>query len=152
MRSKERQKCPRPPTLLLSSSSPRRALLPPRPPRDGRAASRTSLRAIGECQSWRGERGVFLELEQPRERELARRKRRTILDLNLFSLQNPILSFLALSLLFSLPPQPSHSRWASSCAASNPAFFTEMASGQTPRYLWIGCSDSRVPANQIMNL
>ena len=46
----------------------------------------------------------------------------------------------------------SNRRWASSCAASDPAFFTEMASGQTPRYLWIGCSDSRVPANQIMNL
>ena len=44
------------------------------------------------------------------------------------------------------------SRWACNCAREDPAFFTEMASGQTPRYLWIGCSDSRVPANQIMNL
>ena len=34
---------------------------------------------------------------------------------------------------------------------SDPDFFTKLANGQTPPILWIGCADSRVPANQITN-
>ena len=36
--------------------------------------------------------------------------------------------------------------------ADNPEFFSELARRQTPGYLWVGCSDSRVPANQIVGL
>ena len=36
--------------------------------------------------------------------------------------------------------------------AENPAFFLSLAAQQSPRYLWIGCSDSRVPANEIVGL
>src|SRR5688572_30398377 len=39
--------------------------------------------------------------------------------------------------------------WALLEKNMNPNFFEELASGQNPEYLWIGCSDSRVPANQI---
>jgi carbonic anhydrase len=42
--------------------------------------------------------------------------------------------------------------WAASMVADNPTFFTALAEKQTPEYLWIGCSDSRVPANQIVGL
>src|SRR4029453_16823146 len=42
--------------------------------------------------------------------------------------------------------------WAASLQARNPEFFTELAEQQNPRYLWIGCSDSRVPANEIVGL
>jgi len=42
--------------------------------------------------------------------------------------------------------------WAASLQARNPEFFTELAEQQNPRYLWIGCSDSRVPANEITGL
>ena len=34
----------------------------------------------------------------------------------------------------------------------NPGFFTELAGQQAPQYLWIGCADSRVPANQIVGV
>jgi carbonic anhydrase len=34
----------------------------------------------------------------------------------------------------------------------NPEFFRELSAQQAPRYLWIGCSDSRVPANEIVGL
>ena len=36
--------------------------------------------------------------------------------------------------------------------ADDPEFFSELARRQTPEYLWVGCSDSRVPANQIVGL
>ena len=42
--------------------------------------------------------------------------------------------------------------WAASVRATDPAFFSELARQQTPEFLWIGCSDSRVPANQITGL
>jgi carbonic anhydrase len=42
--------------------------------------------------------------------------------------------------------------WAESINASDPGFFSRLASQQSPRYMWIGCSDSRVPANQITGL
>lgn len=43
-------------------------------------------------------------------------------------------------------------RWAAETAAADPNFFAGLAGQQSPRYLWIGCSDSRVPANQITGL
>ncbi|MFT6705094.1 MAG: carbonic anhydrase [Gammaproteobacteria bacterium] len=43
-------------------------------------------------------------------------------------------------------------RWADSMKEQDPGFFTRLAEQQSPEYLWIGCSDSRVPANQITNL
>ncbi|MGE9313727.1 carbonic anhydrase [Niabella sp. CJ426] len=39
--------------------------------------------------------------------------------------------------------------WASQMLSVNPTFFDDLAQTQTPEFLWIGCSDSRVPANQI---
>ncbi len=39
--------------------------------------------------------------------------------------------------------------WASQMLAVEPTFFDDLAKTQTPEFLWIGCSDSRVPANQI---
>uniref|UniRef100_A0A7S1QY66 Carbonic anhydrase n=1 Tax=Neobodo designis TaxID=312471 RepID=A0A7S1QY66_NEODS len=42
--------------------------------------------------------------------------------------------------------------WADSITSSQPNFFKELAKQQTPEFLWIGCSDSRVPANQIVGL
>ena len=42
--------------------------------------------------------------------------------------------------------------WAQQMARREPDFFARLAQQQTPQYLWIGCSDSRVPANQIVGL
>lgn len=42
--------------------------------------------------------------------------------------------------------------WAESIKTSDPDFFEKLANQQSPEYLWIGCSDSRVPANQIVGL
>jgi len=42
--------------------------------------------------------------------------------------------------------------WAAEVVAEEPDFFRRLASQQAPRYLWIGCSDSRVPANEIVDL
>ncbi len=42
--------------------------------------------------------------------------------------------------------------WALGVQATDPKFFSQLAQLQTPEYLWIGCSDSRVPANQITGL
>src|SRR2546430_4827268 len=43
-------------------------------------------------------------------------------------------------------------RWADQQRARDPEFFRRLSGQQSPRYLWIGCSDSRVPANQIVGL
>ncbi len=46
-----------------------------------------------------------------------------------------------------------HNRaWAAQMERERPGFFTGLIEQQTPRYMWIGCSDSRVPANQITGL
>jgi carbonic anhydrase len=42
--------------------------------------------------------------------------------------------------------------WAKSIRAAKPDFFRLLAQQQAPQYLWIGCSDSRVPANEIVDL
>lgn len=42
--------------------------------------------------------------------------------------------------------------WAARIRQSEPDFFVELSRQQAPSYLWIGCSDSRVPANQIVGL
>lgn len=43
-------------------------------------------------------------------------------------------------------------KWASEIFASNPEFFSRLVAQQAPEYLWVGCSDSRVPANEIVGL
>jgi len=46
-----------------------------------------------------------------------------------------------------------HNRaWAAQMERDRPGFFTGLIKQQTPKYMWIGCSDSRVPANQITGL
>jgi carbonic anhydrase len=46
-----------------------------------------------------------------------------------------------------------HNRaWAAAMEADRPGFFINLKAQQKPRYMWIGCSDSRVPANQITGL
>lgn len=46
-----------------------------------------------------------------------------------------------------------HNRaWAAQMELERPGFFTNLKSQQSPKYMWIGCSDSRVPANQITGL
>jgi carbonic anhydrase len=42
--------------------------------------------------------------------------------------------------------------WSRQRTAADPAFFSLLAAQQTPRYLWVGCADSRVPANEIVGL
>jgi len=42
--------------------------------------------------------------------------------------------------------------WAASVELRSPGFFTKLLQQQTPQYLWIGCADSRVPANEILGL
>jgi len=42
--------------------------------------------------------------------------------------------------------------WADSIKEKDPDYFLRLSKQQNPEYLWIGCSDSRVPANQIINL
>src|SRR5436190_19649529 len=42
--------------------------------------------------------------------------------------------------------------WSKKMTQENPSFFRRLAGQQTPQYLWIGCSDSRVPANEIVGL
>lgn len=43
-------------------------------------------------------------------------------------------------------------KWAESITKEEPDFFLDLSKQQVPKYLWIGCSDSRVPENQIMGL
>ena len=42
--------------------------------------------------------------------------------------------------------------WAAQTESERPGYFQTLAQQQTPKYLWIGCSDSRVPANQVVGL
>lgn len=42
--------------------------------------------------------------------------------------------------------------WSESMRGADPSFFPTLAQQQAPRFLWIGCADSRVPANQIVGL
>jgi len=46
----------------------------------------------------------------------------------------------------------SNQQWAAQFEADNPGIFDKLAKQQTPEFLWIGCSDSRVPANTIVGL
>ena len=43
-------------------------------------------------------------------------------------------------------------RWADAIKQEDPEFFAKLARQQTPEYLWIGCSDARVPANEIVGM
>jgi len=43
-------------------------------------------------------------------------------------------------------------QWSDEVKKNDPTFFSQLADQQTPEYFWIGCSDSRVPANQITGL
>jgi carbonic anhydrase len=45
-----------------------------------------------------------------------------------------------------------NARWAQRVVEADPQFFKRLVSQQSPQYLWIGCSDSRVPANEIVDL
>ena len=42
--------------------------------------------------------------------------------------------------------------WARKMEARSPGFFTGLLALQAPQYLWIGCADSRVPANELVDL
>ena len=46
----------------------------------------------------------------------------------------------------------SNRQWAAATEAREPGFFTRLMQQQTPQYLWIGCADSRVPANDLVGL
>jgi len=46
----------------------------------------------------------------------------------------------------------SNRAWADAIVQEDPEFFHRLAKLQAPEYLWIGCSDSRVPANEIIDL
>jgi len=43
-------------------------------------------------------------------------------------------------------------KWSESIQKQRPGFFERLAHQQTPEYLWVGCSDSRVPANEVIGL
>jgi len=45
-----------------------------------------------------------------------------------------------------------NANWIADCTDGDPEFFSRFSQGQTPQILWIGCSDSRVPANRLMGL
>jgi carbonic anhydrase len=46
----------------------------------------------------------------------------------------------------------SNKQWAADTETREPGFFSRLLQQQTPQYLWIGCADSRVPANELVNL
>ena len=46
----------------------------------------------------------------------------------------------------------SNKQWAADTELREPGFFSRLLKQQTPQYLWIGCADSRVPANELVNL
>lgn len=46
----------------------------------------------------------------------------------------------------------SNKAWAAETESRQPGFFTRLLKQQSPQYLWIGCADSRVPANELVNL
>ena len=46
----------------------------------------------------------------------------------------------------------SNRAWAEDISAREPGFFRHLARQQSPEYLWIGCSDSRVPSTQLVSL
>lgn len=46
----------------------------------------------------------------------------------------------------------SNRAWAAATAKRDPEFFSRLVGQQAPKYLWIGCSDSRVPATELVNL
>ncbi|HFB66572.1 MAG TPA: carbonate dehydratase [Aeromonadales bacterium] len=46
----------------------------------------------------------------------------------------------------------SNKKWAEKVKKDNPAFFSQLSEQQDPDILWIGCADSRVPANEIVNV
>jgi carbonic anhydrase len=50
------------------------------------------------------------------------------------------------------PLLDSNRRWAARVTGADPQFFSRLVAQQTPKYLWIGCADSRVPANEILGL
>jgi len=43
-------------------------------------------------------------------------------------------------------------RWSEAISKENPGFFPDLQTQQNPKYLWIGCADSRVPANDVVGL
>lgn len=51
-----------------------------------------------------------------------------------------------------MPLLENNQAWAARMTAEDPTFFQRLAAQQAPSYLWIGCSDSRVPATQLVNL
>jgi carbonic anhydrase len=46
----------------------------------------------------------------------------------------------------------SNRRWAADITRRSPGFFTQLLAQQAPQYLWVGCADSRVPANELVGL
>src|SRR5690349_20738108 len=50
------------------------------------------------------------------------------------------------------PLLQSNRDWSHAMRAEDPEFFSRLVAQQAPEYLWIGCADSRVPANEIVNL
>ncbi|MGH8453712.1 MAG: carbonic anhydrase, partial [Nevskiales bacterium] len=42
--------------------------------------------------------------------------------------------------------------WAAAVRQGDPGYFSRLSTQQSPSYLWIGCSDARIPANQIIGL